>query len=75
MTCDTGQEKNIGASRWRVCYQRGLPRLAFKLSTFTEEYGGSHQYIQESIVAAGSVKIDYGGHQQYLQDGFVAVFR
>ena len=24
--------QSVGASRWRVCYQRGLPRLVFSLT-------------------------------------------
>ena len=29
INCQTKIEQSGGASRWRVCYQRGLPRLVF----------------------------------------------
>ena len=45
-----------GAIRWRVCYQRGLPRLVFFLSTaFRFNLTGSEQVVHFNLVLLFSV--------------------
>ena len=38
VTCQKKIKKIGGASRWRVCYQRGLPRLVFILICIFETF-------------------------------------
>ena len=65
--------QSVGASRWRVCYQRGLPRLVFLRKALADlpVLTGTHEDVPSPGEGATENLVPEGGNLERFGDSFV----